>query len=43
MNQNYRGQNYKVYIEEIIGMRIMKEVGVSLEKDNTEKIIEGMT
>ena len=30
-------------IEEIIGMRITKEVGVGLEKDNTETIIEGMT
>ena len=30
-------------IEEIIGMRIMKEVGVDLEKDNTETIIEGIT
>ena len=24
-------------------MRIMKEVGIGLEKDNTETIIEGMT
>ena len=31
----------EVDIEENIGMRIMKEVGVGLEKDNTETIIEG--
>ena len=30
-------------IEEVIEMRIMMEVEVSLEKDNTETIIEDMT
>ena len=30
-------------IGEVIGVRIMKEVGVGLEKDNTKTIIEGMT
>ena len=30
-------------IEETIGMRIIKEVGVGLGKDNTETMIEGMT
>ena len=30
-------------IEEVIGMRIMIEVGVGLEEDNTETIIEVLT
>ena len=29
-------------IEKIIGMKIITEVGVGLEKDNTETIINGM-